>query len=122
MIILDTNIWYAMFDRSDSLHEKAKQVFDELDASVMIPEYVLVELLNLFVTKLGKKWADDFLAKIVVSDDFQINPNTPSFTLDVIQFFLKSDNKKLSFVDHSLLYLSKHHKVLTFDQELAKLL
>lgn len=122
MIILDTNIWFARFNSNDSLHEQAKQVFDEIDTRVSIPEYVLVELLNLFVQKLNKAYADDFLSKIIVSDDIEITPNTPSFTLEVIQSFLKSDNPKLSFVDHSLLYLSKHHKVHTFDQELAKAL
>jgi predicted nucleic acid-binding protein len=122
MIILDTNIWYAVCDRSDSLHQKAQEIFSSLDSQVMIPEYVLVELMNLLVRKRGKVWTDKFMSELIVSDDCQITPNTPSFTLEVIQSFLKSDNPKLSFVDHSLLYLSKHHKVLTFDQELAKVL
>lgn len=120
MIILDTNIWYAVCDRSDSQHEKAQQLFENIDDQIMMPEYVLVELLNLLVRKKGKLWTDDFMGKLIVSDDCLIAPNTPSFLLELIQFFLKSDNKRLSFVDHSLLYFSKHHKVLTFDQELAK--
>ncbi len=120
MIILDTNIWFAVCDISDSQHEKAQEVFDNLEDQIMMPEYVLVELLNLLVRKKGKSWTDEFIGKLIVSDDCLIAPNTPSFTLEVIQSFLKSDNKKLSFVDHSLVYLSKHHKVLTFDQELAK--
>jgi len=122
MIILDTNIWYAACDKSDFLHKKAQELFSSLEDQVMIPEYVLVELINLLVRKKGKAWTDEFMRQLIVSDDCQITPNTPSFTLEVIQSFLKSDNPKLSFVDHSLLYLSKHHKVHTFDQELAKAL
>lgn len=120
MIILDTNVWYAICDANDSSHSAASKLFESLEEPVLMPEYILVELLNLLVRKRGKEWTDQFLGKLLVSKDCVITPNSASFTNEVLQDFLRSERVKLSFVDHALLYLSTHHKVITFDKELAK--
>lgn len=37
-----------------------------------------------------------------------------------LDFFIESNYMKLSFVDKSLLYLSKDFEIITFDKQLAK--
>ena len=60
-LILDTNIWIAYLEKADSQHEKALHVFDLIDQKIWIPEYVLIEILNFLVIKVGKNRADEVL-------------------------------------------------------------
>lgn len=120
MTVLDANIWIAIFNAEDSQHAKAKTTISALKGGVLLPEYILVEVLNVLTTKAGKAKADAFLSHIFAADDVEIGFSTKDFLYRVIQTFLGNEYKKLSFVDQSLLYLSQFHKVITFDKNLAK--
>ena len=122
MLVLDACVWIAQLHVTDSQHEKAKKVFDEIDDLILLPEYILVEVLNVLTKKAGKKKADKFLGKILVADGVELGFSSRNFLFSTIQIFLDSERGKLSFVDQSLLYLSQFHKVITFDRNLNKAL
>jgi predicted nucleic acid-binding protein len=120
MLILDANVWIGLFNVEDSQHKKAKNIFAEINGEILIPEYILVEVLNVLTEKASKKHADKFLSMVVAGDEIEIGFSSKDFLFRVIQQFLMHEGKKLSFIDQSLLYLSQFHKVITFDKHLAK--
>ncbi len=119
-LILDTNIWIAYLEKADSQHEKALHVFDLIDQKIWIPEYVLIEILNFLVIKVGKNRADEVLTMFFHNRDLEILWNSEEFRAQLLSFFVSNKFEKLSFVDQSLLFLSKKYKVVTFDKVLAK--
>ena len=120
MIILDSNIWVAFFNKSDSQHQKAKKVMRETDGEITVTEYVILEVCSVLLVRAGKQAADKFLEITFDNDDIAILLSDGDFFEKVINFFQENSNKKLSFVDVSLLCLSKSHQVVTFDKELLK--
>lgn len=119
-VILDTNVWFAYLHDADSQHEKALSLFDVLKDRVLIPEYVLIEILNLITVKIGKADADNFIADLLSFDKVSILWSTSDFRDELLSFFLSNKIEKLSFVDQSLLFLSKKYRVVTFDKVLDK--
>lgn len=120
-LILDTNVWIAYLEQSDSQHEKASRIFDLIDQKIWIPEYILLEILNVLLRKAGKKRADEFLSMLFQNRDLEIIWNSEEIRAKLLSFFLSNKLEKLSFVDQSLLFLSSNYKILTFDKELARL-
>lgn len=121
-LILDTNVWIAYLEQADSQHEKALSIFDLIDQKIWIPEYVLVEILNFLVIKIDKNRADEVLTMFFHNKDIEIIWNSEEFRAQLLSFFVSNKIEKLSFVDQSLLFMSKRYRVVTFDRELAKLI
>lgn len=118
-IILDSNIWIAYFDKNDSTHLAAIKVFESLNSKIFITHFLISEISTILQFKLWKDFSDLFLdwikdrnIEIIELEDFDI----------LIDFYTKNDFKKLSFIDHSLLLLSKDFEVITFDKDLNKLI
>jgi len=122
MLILDANIWIAVLNTDDSQHSKASRIFEEIRETVVIPEYILIEVVNVLTLRLEKKVADQFLQMALNSSDVEIWYSSENFTKEMTRHFLANSHKKLSFQDQSLLYFSQAHKVVTLDKALAKLL
>ena len=120
MTALDSNVWIAFFNPDDSNHHKAQKIFLKTQEKIGLPEYVLLEVTTILAQKMGKDIADQFLQMARASKDVEILPSSREFFDGVIQLYLSRTNKKLSFVDYSLLYLSGKTNVVTFDKDLKK--
>jgi len=120
MTILDSNVWVAFFDKDDSFHRKAVQIVSNLQERIVLPEYVLLEVTTVLSRKAGKSSADIFLQKVFANRDVQVLSSSQQFLDEVVQLYLSRTNKKLSFVDYALLYLSGKMNVVTFDKDLKK--
>ena len=122
MIVLDSNVWIALFDKDDSLHARAQRAVGELKERVALPEYVILEVTTVLAQKAGKLFADSFLQKVYANRDIQIIVSSGQFLDELVLFYLSSNAKNLSFVDYALLLLSRRMRVLTFDKNLEKTL
>ena len=120
MMILDSNVWIAFFNPDDSNHHEAQKIFSKTQEKIGLPEYVLLEVTTILAQKMGKDIADQFLQMARASKDVGILPSSKEFFDGVIQLYLSKTNKKLSFVDYALLYLSSKTNVVTFDKDLKK--
>lgn len=120
MVILDTNIWVAALNQNDSLHSKAQKLFSNLNEEILIPEYILVETLNILSVKAGKRQTEAFLKTALNSEQVEILFSSKLFFQEISEFFVNFSYNKLSFVDQSLLFLSQKYPVLTFDKDLAR--
>lgn len=120
MIILDSNIWIALLNEEDSQHQRAANLLNRIEASILIPEYVIIEVCTILLIKAGKKISSLFLDTILDNRDIAIQLSNPVFFTAVISEFKNNQQPNLSFVDISLLYLAQQHEVLTFDTNLQK--
>lgn len=124
MIIFDSSVWVALFNDKDSQHEKAKNLIVSANKNsrdvIVLPEHIVAETASVLLLKSGKETAvafleatiDNFRSKILLSD--------PELFWGTFSLFREKENKKLSFVDVSLLFLSSKYEVVSFDRELEK--
>ncbi len=123
MVILDSNVWIAFLNKNDSNHKKADEIFNKLAnrrEKIIITEYILLEVVTVLSQKVGKKLADQFIEIAGNTKRIEIISSSADFLNDVLTFYLKQKNRNLSFVDYSLLYLSRQYEILTFDKELKR--
>lgn len=120
MIILDSNIWIALFTENDSQHKKALTLFDTITTRVGIPEYVFIEVCSVLVIRASKETANTFIDTTQKNSNAQIIASDEQFLTATIDYFVQEPHPGLSFIDVSLLYLSRTHTVLTFDEQLGR--
>lgn len=118
--IFDSNIWIARLDHSDSQNKKATEVFDKLNSKLLLTTFLISEICTILQFKAGKERSDFFLNFIKENKDIQILEDF-DFS-ELLDFYLQNNFKKLSFVDRSLLLLSKGFEIVTFDKDLEKAL
>lgn len=115
--ILDSNIFIALYFKSDTLHQDAIELMKSLnDCEIFVPYCVIQEVTTILTYRLGKKTADNFIDDISNANNcFLIDNNI----YEEMIFFRKT-NKKLSFTDLSLIFLAKKYKasLITFDKQL----
>lgn len=122
MDLFDTNVWVAIANEEDSLHDKAMRAFARAKRPILLPEYVLVETGNILTYRAGKPFADKFLDEAIHNADIELLFAGKETALHAIRFFQSAPHPGLSFVDTFLLYLSKGYDVITFDKQLDKLI
>lgn len=116
-IILDSNVWLAYFIEDDSQHDKAVVVFSNITETILMPEYVLLEVSTLLRSKKHNVKAVDFCRKMITNRETFLH--SMPLVGETADTFCKR-NDKLSFVDTALLVLSKEYTVITFDKALQK--
>lgn len=124
MIIFDSSVWVALFNDKDSQHEKAKNLIlvakEKNKELVVIPEHIVAETASVLLLKSGKETAEAFLEATLDNFAARILLSDPELFWGTFSLFRKKENKKLSFVDASLLFLSSKYEVVSFDRELEK--
>lgn len=67
-IMVDTSAVYALIDRSDDLHEKAKNLFKKLsekDVDLILTNFILAETHALILSRIGHELAREWLKNLV---------------------------------------------------------
>ena len=116
-VILDANIWIGYFNDRDSLHKQSQKIVEGMDM-VYVPEYVVLESVSILKMKATAKMANFCLDVFMHTPTIVIIPSSDLFT-KTISLFQILNEKHLSFVDVSLLALSRDYEVKTFDKKLA---
>lgn len=103
----------------DSNHKKAEEIISKLEGKIYLPYNVIVEVASVLTYKHSKKQANNFLDYIEDNKDIILLENELK---SEIEFFKKID-KKVSFVDISLIFLSKRLdlNLITFDSQMISL-
>ncbi len=122
VVIFDSNIWIGYLDRDDSSHAKCVEIVSKNKEKVLVPEYVMLEVVTVLVRKRGKEIADKFIDFIINNQDTWLEPSTKDTFIKSLIFFQDNDYSSLSFVDQTLLFLSKDYKVITLDKNLSSVL
>lgn len=120
MIIIDSNIWIAYLNKNDSQHRKAVSFMSEVKEGVLITEYIILEVATVLAMKIDKRAADSFVDFVTNNRDIEVLSSSGDNFYKTLDFFLKYKKNNLSFIDLSLLALSKKYQVFTFDRNLEK--
>ena len=122
MTILDSDVWIAYFNTNDSQHLKARKVFEKISDKIILTEYNILEISSVLLLRASKAVADSFLDIVLNNADIAVLASNEHFFNRVIKRFLEFKKSSLSFVDVSLVVLSKEYEVVTFDEKLKKVL
>jgi predicted nucleic acid-binding protein len=118
-VIVDSNVVIAYFHTEDAHHERAVSEMNQLESTrIILTEYVLLEVATLLKQKIGTPQGQKIIATLLHTENIQVLPST-EFFIATMSSFVASKDKHLSFVDTSLLLLSKRTPVITFDKKLA---
>jgi len=99
-VFIDTSAFYALMDRSDSYHEKAKLLWAFLldkNSSFKTTNYIIIETLALIQSRLGFEAARLYSGDILGLVDI-LWVNEPRHNL-AFELWLSLGRKKLSLVD-----------------------
>ena len=119
-IIFDSNVWIAYFHATDTNHKKAVAVVEKQHQHpVIITEYVLLEVATVLKQKIGPTKTNTIVKTLLQTDTVELLPSSNFFTASLATF-LDLIERHLSFVDVSLLVLSKDFTIVTFDAKLQK--
>lgn len=116
--IVDSSVWIAYFYESDTQHEKARKIVNNLVAP-LIPEYVLLEVTTILRLKKQEEALKRFVDLTITGGAYLPVGN---LGLEIASCFSDIKYRKLSFVDVGLALLSKKYKVVTFNKELEKVI
>ena len=117
MKIFDTNIWIAAYIPSDSTHNLAKDILEKYDDTIYLTQGIVAEIITVLKNKKHLAGAKRFVKMVYNNADFVILSNDKYYQ-DTIDYFLSSNDTKLSFVDMSLVVLSQKYQVETFEKAL----
>ena len=119
MYIIDSSVWVALFLEFDSNHKKAEEIISKLEGKIYLPYNVVVEVTTVLAYKHSKEQADNFLDYIEDNEDIVLFENESKSEIE----FYKKVNRKVSFVDVSLVFLSKKLDLdlITFDSQMISL-
>lgn len=124
-VFIDTNIFVALRDETDSTHAKAIHFYEVLksdNTKFITSSDIIAESLTVISKKLGKRSAIDFLDGIgAFAKEIFIDENLHKETR---KFFRRIKSKNISFVDCSSVIAMKKNKldtIFSFDEDFKKL-
>lgn len=120
-VLVDSSVWYAFFSEDDSNHEKALIFKDLYFQEQIMPDIVFYETVTVLKRKAARQALDQFI--FYATEAMQITIRLfYEYNSEVLKLFHSESAQGLSYVDSLLLYLSKEYHILTFDEELKKLI
>ena len=120
MTILDSNIWIAFLNTNDSQHKEAVKVFWNLKDDIAITQDIIIEIVTILLQKSNKSIVNTFIELVLNNSEIELIFTSKEFVINLLDFIANNDHMKLWAVDHSLLILSKHYKIISFDKNLNK--
>lgn len=123
-LFIDTSAFYALMDRSDSYHEKAKKLWAFLldkNISFKTTNYIIIETLALIQSRLGFEAAYLYSGDILGLLDI-LWVDEPRHNL-AFELWLSLGRKKLSLVDCVSFITMRHYSlenVFGFDRHFAE--
>lgn len=123
-LFVDTNYLCALYNKSDSLHEKAKNISPSLNEfRIVISNFILLESYTIISQRVSKNHVISFKEDMYNEKYYHIYWIQKSSEDQVWGIFRSSRDKNFSYVDASILALLKKEKIshlLSFDSGFAQ--
>lgn len=119
-VVLDSNVFVAFYNQSDSSHEEAIRVMAEFDEStIVVHPYVIQEVSTVLTYRFGLAMAKKFVQNIMEASNITI----PVIDIQADLTAFSRLNSKISFTDLALINLAKRTNALlvTFDRQMIAL-
>ena len=124
-LFVDTNYLCSLYNKSDSLHEKAKHIFPSLhEFRIAISNFILLESYTVISQRVSKNFAIAFKEDMYNEKYYSIYWMQKSLEDEVWDIFRSIKDKNFSYVDASILAVMKKEKIrnlLSFDTSFVQL-
>lgn len=121
MKIIDSNVWISFFNKDDINNKKARELLTKLmESDIYLTDYIIVEVVTILLFKAWKDIADSFVDFANNSINVKIIYSSQVLFDRYLDFFKFNNFLKLSFVDQTLVFLSKDFDIISFDRDLNK--
>jgi predicted nucleic acid-binding protein len=127
MILLDTSVIVAYYNKSDKHHERARRIIEEIAnnkyGDIFINEQIFSECATIFMIKLGDIKKACFLLDSILEATYLIHSNDEMFN-KTFEIFKKQRSSRLSFADCSLIASAKENgisSIASFDEDFKKI-
>jgi len=123
MMLVDSNVWIALFASKDEHHPKAETDISALalkKEKVVLIDLVISEVVTYLLRRESRAEIAKFLDFVLQSQDIVIYALSTEDIHEIMMDF-KYSKGRLSFTDEALLYVSdaNGYGLLTYDKELA---
>lgn len=118
-VVVDSSVLVAALHHEDALHDRGVRALESAAAPVIVSEYVAVETIGVLTARKHKPSAAVLIRALAEGGSLLFRPSTPLLFGETARYFLTT-TKRLSFIDCSLIVLSRDFDILTFDKALAK--
>lgn len=99
LVFVDTGAFYALADRRDPAHLRAKRFIETLDSGLLTTDFIFAETMSLLTKRLGKAIAVTFGQGIRSSPTFRIEEATPKVREDAWRLFAGQRDKDYDLID-----------------------
>lgn len=124
-LFIDTNYLCAYYNKSDSLHEKAKKLFPQLPKfNIIISNFILLECYTVISQRVSKNHALIFKQDMYTQKYYHVVWVDKILEQETWDIFVSIKDKNFSYVDASILAVIKKEKIshlLSFDTGFAQL-
>ncbi len=118
MIFVDTGAWFALSIASDPDHESAKRFISENRDPLLTTDYVVDELMTLFVVRNEKLRGITWLREVLVEADVELVRIGSELFAEACRVYTEFADKQWSFTDCTSYALMRQlgiTKALSFD-------
>jgi predicted nucleic acid-binding protein len=132
-IIFDTNVLVALIDKKDKFHNKAEEVYNELERigwEIIIFDCVIDEALNVFSRRCWEQKREEEFKSILNKTLSFINDKNIIWVYDKVKNFykeiinkLRETNGKLNFHDALIIISARYYEIkyiASFDSDFDK--
>ncbi len=123
-LFVDTNYLCALYNRSDSLHERARNISPSLhEFRIVISNFILLESYTVLSQRVSKNHVITFKEDMYNEKYYRIYWIQKSLEDEVWDIFRSIKDKNFSYVDASILAIIKKKKIphlLSFDAGFAQ--
>jgi hypothetical protein len=99
MIFVDTVAWYALATPGDADHESAKALLASIDELLLTSDYVVDELLTLFIVRGQKSQGIEWRHEVLEHGGFQLVRVLEEDFANALQIYERFADKAWSFTD-----------------------
>jgi predicted nucleic acid-binding protein len=99
LVFVDTGAFYALADRRDPAHLRAKRFIEAFDSRLLTTDFIFAETMSLLTKRLGKAIAVTFGQGVRNSPLFRIEEATPKVREDAWRLFAAQRDKDYDLID-----------------------
>jgi len=121
-MIADSSFLVSLFWKDDTLHQKALSEFRSSSVTLSVPDRIIEETMSVLAYKEGWQTALEVLDRITTNRRFEVRHISREEWSGIVALSSKL-NKKISFNDYLVIYLSVREGALplTYDSQLLSI-
>lgn len=98
-VFADTGGFYALADRRDPAHERARAFHERGEARYVTTDFVFAETMSLLTKRLGKSVAVGFGRAFLASPRLRVEEPSPAVRTAAWSLFVEQDDKDWDLID-----------------------